>query len=97
MNNVPHKETRFPEPSPIEWVKVSDRDIGEYWDVKINGICVASLEKRPHYCDRGHFWVKCFLRGLDEADMFPRYYMNEETAQQETKKFLRWRLWKQRS
>jgi len=90
------KGNQFSEPSPIEWVRISDRDIGEYWDIKINGTCVASLEKRPYYCDRGHFYVKCFLHDLDESDGFPRYYMDESVAKQETEKFLKWRLWKER-
>lgn len=79
-------------PTPIEWTEYYS-----WFDVIIHGECVASLEKRPPYCDRGHFYVKCYLPDLDEADMFPRYYMDEEVAKQETEKFLKWRLWKQRS
>jgi hypothetical protein len=104
MIDTPWTETRFPVPSPITWVEVtSDNDFARkaklnspnWLECKINDICVATLEKRPPYCDRGHFWVKCFLRGLDHADMFPRYYMDCNVAQQETEKFLRWRLWKE--
>lgn len=64
------------------------------FDCMIAGRCVAVLEARPYHCDRGHFIVKCFLPGLDEADGFPRYYMNKEIAIKETEAFLRWRLWK---
>lgn len=87
----------FPHPTPIEWVKEIDPESGEKWEeVYINGGCVAVLQKRPHYCDRGHYWVRCFLPYLDDADMFPRYYMREDVARAEIESFLKWRLWKQR-
>jgi hypothetical protein len=78
------------EPAFIKWVKV------ESWeDVIINNKRVASLERRPYYCDRGHWVVKCELPDIDGQDGFPRYYMKKETAIEETEAFLKWRLWKQ--
>ncbi len=56
---------------------------------------VAWLERRPYYCDRGHFQVNSDLPGLDKHDSFPRYYMNYEVAKAETEAWLKWRLWKQ--
>lgn len=97
MNDTPWRETRFPAPAPIEWKEVSDPDMGVWDECYINGINVASLEKRAYYCDRGHFSVKCWLNGIDDQDSFPRYYMDKDTAVIETEKFLKWRLWKIRS
>lgn len=77
--------------SSIEWIRYSSHIMA-----CIQGRAVASLEPRPHYCDRGHFIVKCLLPGLDGHDMFPRYYMSKEVAISETEAFLRWRLWRQR-
>jgi hypothetical protein len=92
-------KTKFPTPTAIEWVDEKEKDSSsvKWTEVCINGECVAVLEKRPHYCDRGHYWVKCFLPYLDSADMFPRYYMSEDVARSETEAFLKWRLWKQRA
>ena len=77
-------EALFP-PKPIEWLKYSS-----YLAVCVEGRVVATLEPRPHYCDRGHFIVKCYLPGLDGADGFPRYYMSRQAAVSETEAFLRW-------
>jgi hypothetical protein len=79
-------------PAPIEWIAYNSYD-----GVFITGRMVAWLQARPHYCDRGHFIVKCNLPDLDGADCFPRYYMSKEVAKSETEAFLRWRLWRQRS
>lgn len=91
-------------PSPITWEEhvIGDMDIASgavnvsqrYWDCKIAGQLVASLEPRPAYCDRGHWYVKCELPDLDDADRFPRYYMDFNRAMGETEDFLKWRLWK---
>jgi len=71
-------------------------DRGLWEDVTVNGVTVGSLEQRPHYCDRGHWWFKCDLPDLDEADGFPRYYMDEIAARDEIAAFLYWRLWRDR-
>ena len=55
---------------------------------------VAWLERRPHYCDRGHWQINSDLPGLDSHDSFPRYYMSYEIAKAETEAWLEWRLWK---
>ena len=81
-------------PSPITWVTKFLHNI-EYEDVIISGVLVACLEKRPYYCDRGHWYVKCFLSDIDSDDKFPRYYMSKHVAKTETEAFLKWRLWKQ--
>jgi hypothetical protein len=57
---------------------------------------VAWIEPRPHYCDRGHWQVKCTLATIDYQDGFPRYYMSKKVAMFETERFLKWRLWKLR-
>jgi hypothetical protein len=64
------------------------------FDIIINGKCVGWLEKRHHYCDRGHWKFECELPGIDEADSFPRYYMDETRAKLEIISWLNWRLWR---
>jgi hypothetical protein len=74
----------------LEWRKGPDCD--EVW---VNGEMIASLERRPRYCDRGRWIVRVDLLDIDSADGFPRYYMHEAVARSETEAFLRWRLWKE--
>jgi hypothetical protein len=58
---------------------------------------LAWINRRPGYCDRGHWQVgvEC-VPYLDEADAFPRYFMRLEVAKQELVEFLAWRLFKSR-
>ena len=53
---------------------------------------LAWIQKRPYYCDRGHWMFNCNVPGLDGQDSFPRYFMRLETAKQEAVEFLNWRL-----
>ena len=57
------------------------------------------LSLRPTYCDRGH--IQLNIDGgvlcLDFADSFPRFFFSFEEADQHTREFLKWRLWKHRS
>lgn len=85
----PEQIPQLKEPAPIVRERV---DLWE--EVKINGLMVATIEPRPHYCDRGRWILKCYLPGLDGSDAFPRYYMSHDAAISETEAFLRWRLWK---
>ena len=73
----------------------------ECWDLHLESAHLW-IEKRPHYCDRGHW--KGNVRGplplipqplsdLDEQDGFPRYYMDLSVAKQELRKWLYWRLY----
>ena len=62
------------------------------WIYRIEGASVF-LEKRPPYCDRGHWVGK--VQGIpyiDAADAFPRYYMDFERAKLELAEWLAWRL-----
>ena len=55
------------------------------------------LSLRPVYCDRGH--IQLNIDGnlwLDSSDAFPRFFFNFEEADQHTRTFLKWRLWKHR-
>jgi len=43
--------------------------------------CQISIERRPHYCDRGDFIAKLHPRGrlaleIDKHDGWPRYYFD---------------------
>lgn len=54
----------------------------------------AWINRRPHYCDRGHWEFNLMgLHDIDGADRFPRYYVDLETAVKEAEAFLRWRIW----
>lgn len=82
------------EPAPVEIIPELYELDGDYADVVINGKRVGWIEKRPQYCDRGHYKFMCELPGLDGADSFPRYYMDLKRAEAEIKAWLSWRLWK---
>jgi len=82
------------EPVPLQWSEQREGPI-VFYVIEVGDKLVATLEMRPQYCDRGRWYVKCFIPGIDAADGFPRYYMHFETAKEETLLWLRWRLWKQ--
>lgn len=56
------------------------------------------MQKRPAYCDRGH-WVahvepvpsRRFEYTIDEADYWPRYYMDFDRMVAEIRDWLEWR------
>lgn len=69
---------------------------GGYWTFRI-GRTSVTLQKRPHYCDRGHWVGKVFgIDDIDDADSFPRYFMNEVRAKAELSEWLLWRVMHQR-
>lgn len=62
------------------------------WNIRVAGVHIW-IEKRPHYCDRGHFIGKVQgIASIDAADLFPRYYMDVERAKGEMRDWLIWRL-----
>jgi len=62
------------------------------WEYRIGHARVV-LGKRNSYCDRGHFDGKVFgVDDIDDADSFPRYYMDEARAKAELADWLHWRL-----
>jgi len=81
--------------SKLEWVYKSEILT---IDGRIDGVLFAHITKRPGYCDRGHWQANVDLPlGLDHQDGFPRYYMQLETAKEETELFLDWRINKVRN
>lgn len=57
----------------------------------------AWLTLRPAYCDRGH--IQLNIDGtiyLDAADSFPRFFFSFKEADEHTRLFLKWRIWKHR-
>lgn len=55
----------------------------------------AFIQKRPHYCDRGHWSFNADGNlGLDGSDTFPRYFMNLNAAMREATQWLNWRIHK---
>lgn len=55
------------------------------------------ITMRPSYCDRGHMQLNidgCL--NLDYADSFPRFFFSFKEADEHTRLFLKWRLWKHR-
>lgn len=70
------------------WICAKD---GVWW--YHSGECSVWINKRPTYCDRGHFMSN--TQGslyIDEADSFPRYFMDLERAKLEMKEWLKWRI-----
>lgn len=56
------------------------------------------LSLRPHYCDRGH--IQLNIEGcldLDACDSFPRFFFAFKEADEHTRTFLKWRIWKERT
>ena len=55
------------------------------------------LSLRPNYCDRGHIQLQIDGNlNLDGADSFPRFFFSFREADEHTRTFLKWRLWKHR-
>lgn len=55
----------------------------------------AFIQKRPAYCDRGHWSFNVDgIPYIDGADSFPRYYMNLDAAMREATDWINWRLYK---
>ena len=83
------------DPQPLKW----ETTVGAVFieECYVANRMVAWLQKRPHYCDRGHFSVDSSIPGLDQHDSFPRYYMNYEVSKAETEAWVKWRLWRVRS
>lgn len=64
-----------------------------HWSIKGKD-CEITLEKRPHYCDRGNYLAKIFANNqfvlwLDQADGWPRYYFLLENAKVEILEWLK--------
>ena len=59
--------------------------------------CYLSL--RPNYCDRGHIQldIDAVSLWLDGSDSFPRFFFSFKEADEHTRTFLKWRLWKHRT
>lgn len=66
-----------------------------YWALMKGDVEMITLEKRPAYCDRGHWYAKPLglpALWIDAQDGFPRYYMNLERAKAELSEWLQWKL-----
>ena len=80
---------------PSEW-KWSYDEKYSVWDLtEGSGLRIAHIEKRPSYCDRGHWIARIEIPcDLDRADSWPNYYMSINKAKEEVFDFLQWRLFK---
>lgn len=59
---------------------IEAKQCGFYWSVR-GRECEITIEKRPHYCDRGRYIAKLFPEGtlaleIDYFDGWPRYYFD---------------------
>jgi hypothetical protein len=69
----------------------------EYLTDEIQGLdCHIWIERRPNYCDRGNFLAKIELLphsqrrlNLDDADGWPRYYMDLARAKAEIEDWMK--------
>lgn len=75
-----------------EWELDPDR----CWNLRCNvagRLIHVWLQPRPSYCDRGHWSGNVQgIGSIDEADRFPRYYMDLDRAKAEMEEWLEWRL-----
>ncbi len=80
-----------------EWLETTDEG---GFDFVIDDTLLAWIITRPSYCDRGHYQAQIeFSPGnpIDSADGMPCYYMRLDTAKQEIKDKLLWRVCKIRA
>lgn len=74
---------------PAPWV-YDDRD--RCWSLNFRFAWVQ-IQHRPHYCDRGRYIaVVEGIGSIDQADEFPRYFMDLDRAKAEMSEWLGWRL-----
>ncbi len=69
-------------------------------ELYIGVVLLAWVQRRPTYCDRGHFQAGIeFSPGnpIDAADGMPCYYMRLDVAKQEVRDKLLWRCCKIRA
>lgn len=81
----------------VKWVADSFGVLNLYVHDKNHQVVHAFLAMRPQYCDRGH--MQLLINGdvdLDWADSFPRFFFSFREADEHTRLFLKWRLWKYR-
>jgi hypothetical protein len=71
-----------------------DQSANETWNLfdTDTGQMLAWIDRRPEYCDRGHWCARIEIGDLDVQDGWPNYYMDLETAMREVVSFLYWRL-----
>jgi hypothetical protein len=75
-----------------EWERNSGYE-EDIFELKHSGAMVF-INKRPQYCDRGHWCANVSgIPTLDHADSFPRYFMDFDTAKKEMHEWLIWRLY----
>lgn len=80
-----------------EWIESTGYD--GLIDFKLDGVLLAWIQRRPHYCDRGHWSGQLeFSPGnpLDFADGGAHHYMRRDVAKQELQEKLMWRVCKVR-
>jgi len=75
-----------------EWKTNHEYNCWELWDVD-EKIKLCFITARPHYCNRGHY-LGHIGHGISDkpADCCPHYYMKLETAKEEMKSLMEWRL-----
>ena len=75
----------------LNWIE--SREYPNLFNGMVKGEVFAWIQKRPLYCNRGHWQANIALpMDLDDQDGFPRYYMKLKTAKREIKLFLLWRI-----
>lgn len=80
------------------WIKDEHGVLNLYVQTPEGAQVHAWLSLRPPYCDRGH--IQLCIDGpidLDYADSFPRFFFSFREADEHTRTFLKWRLWKERT
>lgn len=91
------REEGLSEIDNAKWVKDEYGCLNLYVNTPESRPVHAWLSLRPSYCDRGH--IQLNIDGplsLDAADSFPRFFFSFREADEHTRVFLKWRLWKER-
>lgn len=81
-----------------EWT--TNRQYPDLVEFKLDGVLLAWIQRRPAYCDRGHWLGQIeFSPGnpIDAADLNTTYYMRRAVAKQELRDKLMWRVCKVRA
>lgn len=81
-----------------QWMKDDYGCLNLFVTDSMNRPVHAWLTMRPTYCDRGY--IRLNIDGaldLDAADSFPRYFFSFLEADEHTRNFLKWRMWRERA
>jgi len=91
------KDEGVKEIDEAKWIKDETNILNLYVHDAVGDQVHSWLSLRPNYCDRGHIQLVIYGNlNLDGGDSFPRFFFSFDEADNHTRTFLKWRLWKHR-